>query len=341
MESYYNKIKIWPGIHRDMRIIGFSTANTTRNVIYLKILTTSAKKNYGGLLLAELGKFIKCDVDGIDPENEPDKYAAALDELENKKKLDIKGLGIRKSTVPRGIREDFTKILKDDILKPNELNLPNIIKKYDDIIDKVESSLRSGSIEFLIPGQVKLLDQYSDPYKLMSVRGMVVWNALEPDSQIVPPDKVKILKLKTGIELKRNKVTHYYDKNTGIIVEEPIEGVEYSKIKEDETDAEMYRRLETMINNCEEFVWLRANHPEKFDKVIKTVYGKDGFPDKGFAVIALPADAETIPDYLLPLVDYNAMVVTNTSAGNVLLDSLGIYCNSVDGLNYKTNIFKA
>ena len=38
---------------------------------------------------------------------------------------------------------------------------------------------------------------YKDPSSLEQVRGAIIWNALEPDNQIVPPEKINLLKLKT------------------------------------------------------------------------------------------------------------------------------------------------
>ena len=279
--------------------------NFKNEFVYEKLITTKNKKHYAGILVAELGNLIT-DKNGV--------------ELPAEDRLDIKGLPIRKSVVPKDLREEFTQFLLNDILNTNVINFQTLIEHYDNIVNKVEASLRNGESTYLIPANLEILENYAYPDRMQQVRGMIVWNELEPENQIQPPEKVNIIKLKTGIAPVRT-----------------------SK----DTEETYKEKLNAAINNCPELMEMKEKYPDKFKTIMRVVYNygltddqvskKINFADKGFNVIAVPKDLDRIPDYILPLVDYDEMIKTNTSAGNTLLGALGIY---VDKENNKTNIVK-
>lgn len=273
--------------------------NMKNEFVYSKLLTTKNKKHYAGLLLAELGKRIN-------------KPAEA--------RMDIKGLPIRKSSVPKNLREEFTNYLLNDILVPETLSMRNVVQKYNQIVNLVRQSLSNRETTYLIPGKVEIVENYKFPERIQQVRGMIAWNALEPDNVITPPENINLIKLKTGIYTPR------------------IIG---KKNQPDESVADYYQRLEEFLLKTEEYKFLKENYPDKFDIIMKVVYSKGkkngiDFSDKGFAVIAIPKETE-IPEYLVPLIDYTSMVEANTKAGTTLIGSLGIYCTNN---NKKSNIIK-
>lgn len=104
-------------------------------------------------------------------------------------------LSIKKSTIPKKLRKEFTKILEEDILKAETLNLKNILDKYDSLEIEIENSLKSKSTEYLLPKNIEVISSYKTPDQIEAVRGVLVWNALEPDNQIIPPEKLDLLKL--------------------------------------------------------------------------------------------------------------------------------------------------
>lgn len=223
--------------------------------------------------------------------------------------MDIKGLPIRKSVVPKNLREEFTNYLLNEILVPETISMKNIVQKYDNIVNSVKHSLEEGETTYLIPAKVEVVENYKFPERMQQVRGMIVWNALEPDNVIIPPENINLIKLKTGIYTER------------------IVG---KKNTPDETLEEYYIRLENFLLQTPEYKFLKDNHPDKFEIIMKVVYGKNkksgiDFADKGFAVIAIPKETP-IPEYIRPLVDYSTMVESNTAAGTTLIGSLGIYC---------------
>jgi len=229
-------------------------------------------------------------------------------------------LPIRKSVVPKDLREEFTSFLLNDILLKDKIDFKNIMKNYDSIINKVDTSLHNGESTYLIPANLAIFENYAFPERMQQVRGAIVWNALEKENQINPPEKVNLIKLTGDVTVTRKK---------------------------NETNDEYYARLEDAIDKNPGFHEFKTKYPDKYKIVMETVYNKGlseeqiksriDFSDKGFAVIAVPKDLDRIPEYLLPLVDYTEMIKTNTAAGNTLIGALGIY---IDGENNKSNIIK-
>jgi len=146
--------------------------NMKSEFLYKRIMSTRNKKQYAGLITAELGKLL------------------------NKPVLDIKGLSIRKTNVPKRLRKQFTTILTDDILDAKEIDLKRVINEFDNLGVEVEESLKRGELLYSLPKSIENFDTYKDPSSLEPVRGAMIWNALEPENQIVPPEKCNLIKLK-------------------------------------------------------------------------------------------------------------------------------------------------
>jgi len=148
--------------------------NMKSEYLYKRIMCTRNKKNYSGIITGELGKLLNHPV------------------------LDVKGLAIKKTTVPKRLRVKFTEILTEDILDAEHINIREILGKFDALGLEVERSLKAGELGYSLPKSIEQLDSYKNPSTLEQVRGALVWNALERDNQIMPPEKVNLLKLKTA-----------------------------------------------------------------------------------------------------------------------------------------------
>jgi len=91
---------------------------------------------------------------------------------------------------------------------------------------------------------------------------------------------------------------------------------------------------------------LERDYPEKYKAIMKTVYNEGNPSAKidysrfGFDCICFPKSIETIPDYLLPFIDYEEMGRNNMTNGYILLESLGIYIESVRTTPYRSNIIE-
>lgn len=249
--------------------------NMKSEFIYKRILLTKNKKNYSGIIIAELGKLLK----------EP--------------QMDTKGLAaIKKTNVPKKLRRQFMEILRGDILEAENIDLKKILRKYDGLGDDIRDSLRERNTEYLLPKNAELIETYELPDQIEPIRGVLIWNELEPENQIVLPEKINLLKLKE------------------------------------------------LSTDSEEFIWLKENHPEKFNAVMKVVYNEGVSNPKldisrfGFTSVAIPKSVEKIPEYLIPFIDFNAMVNNNISNGYVILESLGVYISQVKKFQYKSNLVR-
>jgi hypothetical protein len=231
---------------------------------------------YAGIITSELGKTLKRPVS------------------------DIKGLSIRKSSVAKVLRKKFTEILEEDVLKAEKVNLSKIIKKFDELGLEVEQSLKKGETSYLLPKNIENIDGYKDPSMQEPVRGVLVWNALEPESQIVPPEKIDMIKMKV------------FDRN------DP----ELQKLRT--THPDKYNALMKVVFN--EGATMNKGHID--------------ISRFGFSVIAIPKSVDRIPAYLLPMIDYQSMVNNNMTNGYIILESLGIYTEEVKTTKYKSNIIE-
>lgn len=145
--------------------------NMKSEFVYRRILLTRNKKSYAGIITAELGRLLSKPV------------------------LDMKGLSIRKTNVPRTLRKQFTQILQKDILESKEVSLKNILNKYSEVESMVEESLKNREVEYLLPKNLEVVESYAAPDTIEPVRAMLIWNALEPEDQIIPPEKINMIKL--------------------------------------------------------------------------------------------------------------------------------------------------
>jgi hypothetical protein len=192
-----------------------SIMNLKNEFVYSRIMTTRNKKNYAGWLYAELGKPI--------PGNDPSKH------------LDIKGLSIRKTTVAKSLRAKFQNLLVEDILTPERISVPKVMKDYDAISDSVEKSIRSGETEFLLPKSVDTFDSYKNPLSIEQVKATMIWNAVSPNDAVTPPDSVNLIKIaakgKNAKEILDLKDIHpdIYEKLNSVVFEPKDPSMDLSK----------------------------------------------------------------------------------------------------------------
>lgn len=268
--------------------------NMKNEFVYKKIMTTRNKKNYGGIITSELGNLLSKPV------------------------LDIKGLAIKKTSVPKKIRKEFTKILEEDILKADEIDLHGIIEKYDALGKDIGESLKDGKTDYVIPKNVEVLESYKNPSMIESVRAVLLWNVLEPENQIILPEKINIVKLKPGLCEALSTVT----------------------------SLEEVPNLVSSANASDELKNFIMKHPEKAKAMAKAVYNignkspKIDYSRFGVSVIAIPKGEDMIPEYIRPFIDTQLMINANMANGYILLESIGIYISDVSKTSYKSNIIQ-
>ena len=260
-------------------------------------LANSLKHNDAGIITAELGK----------PLPHPE--------------LDMKGLAIKKSTVPKPLREAFSEILEDKILKAKTLSVREVLAAFRDLEVKIENSLHDGKMEYAIPKNLEEISSYKFPERIDTVRGAIAWNALFPEKEIRPPEKLNMIKLKAK----------FFDCISDELINAQANNREPSIAQITNMPAETKKFMD--------------EHPDKFKALCQTVFGigkkqNIDIAKFGFGVICIPKDVADIPDCLRDFIDYDEMLDYNMKNGYILLESLGICIEETTDATYKTNIIE-
>lgn len=130
--------------------------NMKNEFLFKRMLITEAKKNYASIIELQEGNIV--------PKN---------------KSLDVKGLPIRKSTLPQRTRDKLQKILCEDILmKEGEIDQKLVLKHMILLEKEIYNSLASGSKEYYKPAAVKAMTSYEKPMSNGNFKACVVWNEL-------------------------------------------------------------------------------------------------------------------------------------------------------------------
>lgn len=239
-----------------------------------RIMFTPNKKNYASIMLMQEGNVF------------------------NNPKLDIKGLPIRKVSVNKNIRNFYTELLENDILKSENINISKVISKYKKLENMVRNSLEKGEIDYVIPGKVNSIESYKEPYQIMSLRGTLAWNILFPNQEITLPNKINMLKL---------------------IIKEYDEYISY---------------LDNLYDNNK----ITKKEMEDYKIGIQKIFSNDKMVKNGFNVIALPQNIKKIPLLLIDLIDVDTMTNDNVQSGIIMLKSLGFKTLDILTKQYPTNV---
>ena len=145
--------------------------NMKNEFLIERIMLTPNKKNYSSLVLMQEGNII------------------------NNPKIDVKGMAIRKVNTNKNVRTYFTKLLDEEVLNTNEINLARIIDKFKLLENNIRESLLEGNLEYSLPVRANEASSYKFPERIMAFRGVVNWNILFPEEEINLPEKVNMIKL--------------------------------------------------------------------------------------------------------------------------------------------------
>jgi len=221
----------------------------------------------------------------------------------NPPKIDMKGLAIKKASVNNRTREVFTNLIKEKVLHSKKIDIVDCLDTFIKFEEEIYHSLMNGEITFCTPGKCNDFESYKDVYRVQSARASLIWNVLVPENTIQTPAKVNVLKLNPDkIENIKDKFPEKYNAINNILLKSKI-------IKKYNENGEEYEEEQNKLCNY------------------------------GLNIIALPKSLETIPDWIIPLIDTDTIIEDNIRIGNVILESLGIFLTTFDNKeNYSTFI---
>lgn len=166
--------------------------------------------------------------------------------------------------------------------------------------------IQCGNLTYLPIANAKELSAYAEPGSEQSIRGVLAWNSIYPDTPIELPSKVKMLKLT-------------------IFREEDIKDL---KNKE----PEIYNTICNEIFNDKSGIFVT--------KAVKN--GKLTVNSKGMQVLAIPSNG-SIPEWVKPYIDFGSVIGTILAPFKSVTDLLKLNCVSTgykkNGINRETESF--
>lgn len=233
----------------------------------------------------------------------------------NPPKYDIKGFDFKKATCSEDSEEFFMKLIKKYVINCEGIELKEILRELKKFKEDIKSSIKRGEHTYLPKASAKEIASYKQPASEQSVRGVLTWNMLFPDTLIELPTKVSLLKLnifdEEDIEDLKETQPEYYDiiiKNifndeTGMFVTKTFNGFDYVN----ESDSEWYNEIPSKYKSK-----YKKLGPKEWNKFVdeKLESSETGYYEekkRGMQVIAIPSNGK-IPDWLDPYIDYSTVI---------------------------------
>ena len=273
LRNYFDRISIMNNVTNDAH--PFCLMNMKNEFLFMKMLLSDAKKHYATLVEVQEGHVIP---------NDPSKQ------------LDIKGLEMDKSVIPKSTKEALSKILYEDILKSKDVDQLKIINKLAVLEKQIKDTLINGSTEYFKPMKVKSIRSYKNPMSTQQVKGSIIYNLLRDINEpfINLDEQNSVLVVKTKI-------------NESILIN--------SRLKENYPD-KYNLLLDAFYNNTTINIKVRdQDYPFNFFK--------NSLPISARVItsIAIPYTIPT-PKWLIEFIDFDSIIKENIGA--FPLESIGI-----------------
>lgn len=257
-----------------------------KNEFYMdRIIFTSAKKRYISNTILQEGELIK--------------GGAGLP--------DIKGFDFKKAHTKQYLREYYTKLCLEKILRAESIDVEDIYRSILALRDEIMASVEKGEDRFFKQSTVQILEHYKEPYSEQPVVATLLWNTLNPEYAMELPADCDIVPIR---ELTGPKV----DKKTGRV---------------------RWPR--------EKFVMeFKEKYPEAYDRLERDIYnnGNECIRQMGLKAIAKPKNSEIpLPEWFAFLVDKDKIQLDALKLIEPVLASLGLNGLKTNAnTTYMTNI---
>lgn len=96
----------------------------------------------------------------------------------------------------------------------------------------------------------------------------------------------------------------------------------------------------TTLTDPKQLTQLHKESPDLAQKLYDAVWKNEEISKYGMTYLAFPKSILSIPEWLIPFLDIDAVIHSNVSPGMVLLESLGIYTYITKNKKYYTNIIR-
>ena len=297
--------------------------------LYLKLLITSRKKNYIGLISLKEGK----------PYPKP--------------KLDVKGLVFKKSSVNSNIGDNVEGIVSK-VLKSDKLDIGDIIADTRKITHNILDAHKDNRLlDYCVALKLKTKLPETDisDYRYKAV---TLWNALATEEKDIIETPASFYAIPISItdkfkekhpEVYQKIVSWLDEKNTLMIKRHLVEILDNPKSKKYEFISFVQQNFDlTNIHSADDWKVIRAKALE-LKRQRKLKISAEDIPywtESDISKIAYPITSEVVPEFILDLVNTdNSLVLINSLLAPVIQE-LHIVCpRNTDGKRLVTNIIDA
>lgn len=111
-------------------------------------------------------------------------------------KPDIKGFDFKKAGTKKYLREAYTSICEDMILRSDHINVEKIYEKVLMLREEIKESMTRGESTFFKQANVQIIEHYANPYSTQQVVAVLLWNTLNPEYAMHLPTDCDIVPIK-------------------------------------------------------------------------------------------------------------------------------------------------
>lgn len=212
-------------------------------------------------------------------------------------KPEIKGLDFIKSNTKPYLRDFYTNLATEEILRADEISPSRIFRKMNELKADIEYGILHGDPKFYKQAKVKTVDNYKNPFSTQGITAIMLWNAICPNMQIELPADVNIV---------------------------PINNLQLPKPATPKDPREVVHADPFKNKNIER---LNEKYPEVYENLRKHIYMSENPSIRymNLSSIALPKNPDiTIPQYVFDLINFDDIVSSSLNLFLPVMESLGI-----------------
>lgn len=220
---------------------------------------------------------------------------------------DIKGFDFKKAGTKPYIRDYYTNICLDEILRAKKIDVEKIYKQILVLKDEIDESMKKGENRFFKQATVQIVDHYKNPYSTQGIVAVLLWNCLNPTYAMELPTDCDIVPIK-----------------------------ELSGPKYDEASGKMRWPNEEFVMEFKE------RFPEEYARLDKQIYNNPNqlIRNMGLTSLAKPKNQEiAVPDWFEFILDTEKVSLDALNLISPVLKSLGLNGLKTNAsTEYMTNI---
>lgn len=110
--------------------------------------------------------------------------------------MDVKGGNLNPKAKNKLVTNRIKSIVEDVTMNHDKIYPELLLKKVFEFRDEIVTSLRTGSLDYLIPTKVKNPEQYDNPYSQFKFRGVEAYRIAEEDPSIQLPGSFNVIDVK-------------------------------------------------------------------------------------------------------------------------------------------------